>query len=118
MLRRFAFALLALWALPAFADMDYHCLSDCKNDGGSTPQCMTQCTYAPPLAKTDAAKPDGTTHKEFVAPVPVGSQVVVTPMVQMPVGSSLTTNFSCVQACMKQNLQSSLCQERCTVAHQ
>jgi len=124
MLHRLVFGLILFFSAPAFADMDYACLANCKNKGSITQVCMQQCVYSPPVAAFAVGKGIGNTHKEFVAPVSVGSQVVsVQPhysssyapstIARSVTGSKVEKSAQCVQLCMQQKMQYSLCQARC-----
>ena len=109
---RNCFLVFLLVAGPAFADMDYKCLADCKNNGGVTQACMTQCNYTAPTGLSKAKRPPGTAHNEFSAPVAVDATIVPEKMA-VSTESSNPPNMQCVQACMKEKLQYSLCEKRC-----
>ncbi len=111
MLRRVVMLCALAYAAPAFADMDYKCLADCKNSGGRTQTCMETCDYNAPkaLSKTDA--PAGTAHNEFTAPVEAGNTLVLHPP---KLGPTPKPDARCVQECVADKLQYSLCEKRCT----
>ncbi|MBY0408172.1 MAG: hypothetical protein K2Q01_10805 [Rickettsiales bacterium] len=114
MLRRCWLIGLLCLPLPALADTDYRCLSECKNQGGQTAACMQQCTYYKPVVATSTAH-EGDAHREFSTPVPVGARSAPKAEVAMQkdmVGRG-AQNFTCVQDCLKRHIQSTLCQAQC-----
>lgn len=114
MLRKLIILIAIAFSAPAWADMDYHCLTSCKNSGKQTVICMDQCRYKEAPTKAATGKAEGDAHKEFVAPVPVGSRVAPA-VTRSTTASMLSMDHVCVQACMQEDLQYSLCQQRCTV---
>jgi hypothetical protein len=95
----------------ALADLDYRCLSDCKNDGKQTQDCIKECTYSSSVAPKPK-KGLGAAHKELKAPVPVGAQTII--LKPKAVSSpNATPDYTCLSACMRDGMQYALCNERC-----
>lgn len=99
-----------LVATPAFADTDYKCLADCKNNGGSSQICLKDCSFVP-NEQPKPVVPAGHAHDEFAAPVPVGA--VTMPPRNMPNAKKIEPDARCVQDCARSGMQYTLCEKRC-----
>jgi len=98
--------LAVLISTPAWADVDYRCLQDCVNGGGTSAVCMGKCSYGQPPAP--AAK---STHEVFAAPKPIGDAVILAPK---PMAKTMQSeDHVCLATCGQSGLQYALCEERC-----
>ena len=127
MLRRLLLLFALLFPATAFADMDYMCLKTCKDTGKITQVCMQECSYQPnsPAQTPKVVTPAGEQHKEFTPLTAPGQSQVVTGMAGAPPASSVGKTITgsenskktqCMQDCLLQKLQYSLCQQRCSTA--
>jgi hypothetical protein len=109
-------ALALVYAVPALADTDYHCLNQCVNAGKTGSICMPQCTFSA-ASKTNSGSSS--------AKVPLGGHKVLTPMHQMdaqilvPKAKNLprnneTKDFQCIAQCLRANRQYQMCNKNCT----
>ncbi len=105
--------------MPAWADIDYHCLGNCVNGGKTTQFCMTQCTYNatdPSLLKNpadkNAANAKKLSPKEFSPLVLSDGRIVLPPPStgQAPVGK----DYLCINQCLQSGSQYTLCERQCT----
>lgn len=103
-----------LVSTPAWADIDYRCLTLCKNAGGITGACVNQCSYTP-KAKTATPKgQEGKAHNTFDAPVSPSVAAATPRTVKPPVDRTLNTSHVCIQSCMRDGLQYGMCEAQCT----
>lgn len=99
-------------ALPAMADMDYHCLNECVRNGKTSTACMPRCTYTPQASFHKNEVNPGTNHNVFAAPQPIqGDTVLFHKDVKLKHESE---DYACAQKCGKEGGEYELCKRNCT----
>ncbi len=107
MMRVLAMLLVMVCALPAWADTDHRCLSNCMREGGASAVCMGKCTYthAPSLPSVENAKP------EPFAPLRRHGAIKSSDVAKKHVTPE--KNYLCMSECLKQKTPYSFCEQRC-----
>ncbi len=106
------------FSVTARADIDQHCLSLCKANGGASSVCLTQCTFANSDSTSQVSigtgvlsRPITSNGKVFAAPVP--SQDLVLPKPQKSQPPEASKDYACVKDCLQNGGQYHLCNDRC-----
>lgn len=56
-MKKLILAALLCASMPAFADVDYKCVTDCANKGYQYQLCQQRCTYVPPGEQRQPQRP-------------------------------------------------------------
>lgn len=105
-------------ALPAIADTDYRCLTQCVNEGTSSATCLKKCSYniapSPTPAPTVGAGQETLefSHRQFAAPVPLKNGEILPPVHTNH--EAPEKDYACVAKCQQEGMQYQFCEESCT----
>jgi hypothetical protein len=110
-----------LFADPARANIDQHCLSLCVASGENSSSCMDKCVYQSQEEKPKsnaipnaASKSLTDPHNVLHAPVPTGDLLL--PTKQKKQAKPRSKDYVCLNACLQNGGQYALCNKTCTRA--
>jgi hypothetical protein len=100
-------------AVPAWADLDQRCLSQCVNGGGFAAKCLPECTYNDAQKSGKSSDTLATsTHDVFVAPKPAGNEILLPAQAAKNLGPD--KDYACVNQCLHDGGQYDRCSQHCT----
>jgi len=106
------------YTIPAIADTDYRCLTQCVNGGRPSTVCLKECSYNNTPLPTSSPSSIGTgqerleySHKQFAAPVPVSNGVILPPV--QTNHTAPDKDYVCVAKCQQEGMQYQFCEEKC-----
>jgi len=95
----------------AVKNMDYHCLSLCKNGGGATDQCISQCSYVDTTkVKSKRPKTKKDAHKQFNDLHLETNILPPKPRTTLPEPG---TDYVCINQCLQSQMAYQYCQNHC-----